>query len=73
MRAKTKKPTRLQGRQRELAWALYCAEGYVANVAAGLGRNARHMTPDDMLAIKEAVVSVVGLARKLRRRMARLA
>ena len=66
-------PTRLQGRQRELSWALHNGEGYIANVAASLDRNARHMTPDDLRAIKQSVDSVVVLCLTLRRKLTTLA
>lgn len=67
-----RKPTRLQGRQRELAWAVYIAEGYIANVAAGLDRNSRHMTPDDMRTIQRSLESVVRSALRLREKLSRV-
>lgn len=67
-----RKTTRLQARQRELAWALYIAEGYIANVAAGLERNSSNLEPSDMRVVEAAVVSVVEAATKLRVRLGRL-
>ena len=39
-------------RKRELAWALYCAEGYAANLRNCLTWNAFTMAPADLRVVK---------------------
>lgn len=58
-----------QSRQRELAWALYVTEGYVANLAHLLAVNAYTMTRSDLQVIKHSRAQAEDIATQLREAM----
>lgn len=63
------KPTPEQARQRELAWAVYVTEGYIANVAHLRAVNAYTLELGALAALDAAVAQAQATARRLRAAM----
>ena len=69
MRRRKSIATAAQSRQRELSWALYVTEGYVANIAHLQAVNAYTMTRADLQIIKQARKQAEDIALMLREAM----
>lgn len=62
----------LQMRQRELAWILYCTEGYAANLHKALAVNAIAFEQEDNNAVQAMITEAEGNADYLRRQLLQL-
>lgn len=55
-----------QARQRELSWALYVTEGYVANLHHLMAVNAATMNVDDLKIVQMAARTALNISKALR-------
>lgn len=64
--AQKKRPSQEQARQRELSWALYVTEGYVANLHHLMAVNVATMNVDDLKIVQMACRQAENISRALR-------